>query len=213
MSGSTSGFSQTLTGLRTVDLLQRDTIEAVAARTLGDASQWTVLVALNGLTWPYLTDDPTQASATVLLTTGTITVPGSGLPTSAPAVVDGTLFGTDISLAGGFLEVGPDGDDLLVSGAANLKQAITNRIGTDTNELPYYPDYGCDIYKLMGKRDSPVNEQLAITYVSKATQSDPRVASVQNGTADLTGDTIAVSCEAVTISGSTLPTGKITIPS
>ena len=208
MSGSS--YTATLGGFRIASLMQGDTIERVAYRELGDASQWQTLVGVNGLTWPYLTDDPGSASATVLLTTGTINVPASQV--AAPsAVTDASVFGTDLQSINGQLQAA-NGDLVTVSGLANLSAAIIRRIVVKLAALPYHPDYGCLVTTLKGGRNNAALNQLAAAYVARTVKADPRISSVASTTADLSGDQVVVTCDAVTVSGKVLPTGRVNVP-
>jgi phage baseplate assembly protein W len=207
MSGST--YTATLTGFRVAQLLTGDTIERVALRELGDASRWRTLVSVNGLAWPFLTDDPTQASAAVLLTTGTIKVPAAQ-PAGASGVVDATLFGTDLLLQNGQLQV-VNGDFATVSGIDNLVAAIARRLVIYRGALPYYKTYGCLIRRLLGKKLNAALTQLAAAYASSAVQADPRIDSIQSATATASGDSVTVQVNAITVGGKVLPTGPITV--
>jgi hypothetical protein len=208
VSGST--YTASLTGYRLAPLLQGDTIERVALRELGDARSWRVLANVNGLLWPYVTDDPAAASATVLLTSGTIKVPAA--QAAAPsAVTDDTLLGTDLLMVGGQLQV-LNGDLAVVSGEQNLIAAVVRRLTVRLRELPYYPWYGTLLRTLIGKRGNASTDQLAGSYAASSIASDPRIESVSNTIATIKGDSITVTTRAVSVSGKVLPTGAINVP-
>src|ERR1019366_965663 len=111
-----------------------DTLPVIAARELGDASRWTEIIAMNGMVFPYLTDDPDSVVPGVFLTGTNITIPSStpGAVTTDP----NTVFGSDIFLSDGFLTV-VNGDIGLVRGLPNLTQALDNLLDTDQGELLY----------------------------------------------------------------------------
>ncbi|MDR3519154.1 MAG: DUF2634 domain-containing protein [Azospirillaceae bacterium] len=203
-------FTKTLTGYRRVDTRYGDSLLDVALRELGDAARWVDLANLNGLQPPYLTDDPAQASATVLLSGSQILVPSSA--PAASAVADATsVFGVDVLLgrdpvAGGVLSVAA-GDLGSVSGVDNLAQALRNRLDTRPGELLYHPDYGCRVHELVGQGAGAAVAQLAVAFVTEAVLADPRIASTESMVATVTGDTIAVTGTAITVDGKKLPVG------
>ena len=167
-------FSQTLTGFRLVPTRLDDTLQAIAARELGDASEWPVLANLNNLLPPYLTQDPACVSSRVLLGGSTIKVPGAS-PVPAAVVDPVDVFGIDIALVDGQIVDDGAGDILTVSGAANLDQAVENRLGTRPGELVFHLAYGCKAHQLKGRGGSATVNGLAAVYVSKALQADPRI--------------------------------------
>jgi len=180
-----------LAGFRFAQVQQNDTLQAIAARELNDASRWATLIAINGLTYPYLTGDPTLASPTVLLYGQLITVPAAqAQPT---ATTDPTeVFGTDFELdnSGNLLVSG--GDLQTVSGIANLEQALSHRINTELRELIFHLPYGCGVRATLGKANGPTTGLLGAAYVATACRADPRVAAVQSSNVTVTGDQTAV---------------------
>jgi phage baseplate assembly protein W len=207
MSGS-NNFTSVLSSFRYVETYTTDDLETIANRELGDASRWVDIVGINGLTYPYITSDPAQESATVFLAGGTIKVPGSAAPAAAVADAD-TLFGTDIALTNGQITAGPGGDDLTVAGVPNLKQALVNRVQTPLAQLSYHPEYGCGLDSLRGESNGPIANQKAVTFFKSALLGDPRIASVASATGTVTGDQIQCAATAVTVDGKPLPTGAI----
>lgn len=195
----TTQFSRPLYGFRFVQVRMGDTLQAIAARELGDAALWYRLIAYNNLTSPFLTDDPTQASATVK-TAGDLII----VPAPAPAVSSSTdpakVFGTDIDLTNGTFSF-VNGDIALVSGGDNLRQALKNRVETDTSELLFHPDYGSLVRRILGAVSGPTTGQLAAQYAQSAAAADPRVQQVNQSTATVSGDAVSVVVDAQPVAG------------
>jgi hypothetical protein len=188
-----------LSGFRIVEILQDDTMQAIAARELNDASRWPDLVNINGLVPPYLTGDSSQAGPTVKLFGQSILVPAATTQVTAVSDPD-RLFGVDLDLAGGRLTA-VDGDFALVAGVANLKQALTHRIATGLKELLYHLPYGCDVRRVLGSANGPAAALLAGQYVKSALLLDPRVDSVTSTVVDVRGDVIAIVAKVQPVTG------------
>lgn len=196
-----------LVAFRRVETRRGDSLQAIAARELGDASKWPDLAAINGLQPPWITDDLGEASSTVLLAgQQQIKVPAASPAPSGVADRD-SVFGTDIALPGGKLQVTPGGDLAVISGSPNLTQALTNRLASHTGDLTFHPEYGCDVYKLVGQGGTATADKLAATLVSRAVRSDGRVASVAKATGSLAGDRISVTVTAVAVDGRRVSVG------
>lgn len=197
-----SEFTKPITGFRFVQTVFGDTLQAVALRELDDASKWSQLAWLNNLKPPYLTDDAQQVRLGVLITGSTIKVP------SAVAEVDAGVFPDEVFLADCQLADGQfqfaAGDFALVSGRANLHQALGNRITTDHGELKFHGTYGANLGRLKGALAGPVRELVAADYVDDALRSENRVQSVTRVTATTVGDRLDVEAQVVPISGSNL---------
>jgi phage baseplate assembly protein W len=200
-------FTTPLSGFRLIATRLDDTLQAIAGRELGDASQWPVLANVNGLLPPYITSDPTMVVPGVILGGTSIKIPAAAPPLSG--VVDPTdIFGIDIALQDGQLVDDGSGDLLTVSGPDNLRQAVVNRLGTNPGELVFHQAYGCKIVRLKGRGGSATINGLAAIYASQALQADPRISSVPSSTATITGDNIEVTAVAETVDGKRLPVGN-----
>jgi phage baseplate assembly protein W len=153
---------------------------------------------------PYLTDDPAAVASGVFLTGGYITIPASspGAQTNDPNAV----FGQDIALTNGKLTF-VDGDIAVVSGLANLNQALTNAVGTDQGELLYHTSYGCLVRQIIGGKNDPTDVLLAADYAKTTVAADPRIASVSSAVGTAVGNAIVVTVDAVTVQGTTSSTG------
>lgn len=189
-------FSKPLEGYRFVEIRFGDTLQSIAARELGDAARWVELIAYNNLIPPYLDNFP---SPRILAYGGQILVP-------APvAVISSTtdperVFESDLSLNKGLLDV-DDGDFAIVSGRANLRQAVKRRIDVPRGELLFHAEYGSLVSLLLGSMNGPTTGLLAAQYASSAVLSDARVASVTKVFATVNGDVINVSMEIQPVAG------------
>jgi phage baseplate assembly protein W len=199
----TTIFDTPLAGYRFVQTQYGDTLQAFAARVLGDATNWAQLVALNGLLPPYLTDDADLVSATVVLNGSFIMVPASS-PSSASTDPD-SVFKTDLLLTpDGFLAVA-NGDFALVSGVANLTQALENALNTDQGELLFHDSYGTLMRRLIGTGNGPTAGLLAARYAKQTVSADSRISSVTSSVATVLGVVISTDVQAQTIAGTTIP--------
>lgn len=196
-------FQRAYDGTRLAETRRGDTLQAVAARELGDPTRWAELVFLNNLRPPYLTDDIHAAGDGVLLTGASLTVPASA--DFVPAGIDpATVFGTDILLSDRLLSADATGDIAVVSGNPNLVQAIRHVIATDIGELLWHPAYGCGARALIGQRGTPTAVALADALVRRAVNGDDRISSVTASTTTLAGDTLRSEMTAEAINGVTV---------
>lgn len=202
-----SNINRPLNGYRLVEVQFGDTLQRIAVRELGDASRWRDLITINGLKYPYLTDDPGSASDSVKLYGSLIAVP------SAQAVVNAEIdpaevFKTDIRLERGVLM--SDGKDFVtVTGRDNYKQAIENRVATDQGELLYHEPYGCGVRKMLGTVNGPTRALLAAQYIKSAVLADTRTAKVNSSVGTVSGDSIAVNTEAVPVAGAPVSVSQV----
>ncbi len=196
-------FIRTLPRTRRVETRRGDTPQRIAARELGDAARWIQIVAINGLRPPYVVDNPAAVADGVVLAGSALLIPDDGAVQSASASPDpAAAFGVDIDIADGVLSDDGDGDFALVSGYANLTQALRSRLGTPAGELLFHPQYGNGAFALVGGRASPSLAALADALVRRAVVSDPRVASAVDFTTRLSGDRLAVTGTVIAIDGS-----------
>lgn len=192
-------FEREIAGYRYAETLYGDDLRRIALREMGDAAFWIDIANLNGLLPPYLTDDPAQVRAGVLLSGSTILIPAPQL--SAPLATDPTqVFGTDILLTDGRFSF-VNGDLATVSGGQNFLEALRHRLQTSKRELLFHPTYGCFVDLLIGRGSGPTTDQLAAFYVKSALLEDARVAEVVNCVAEISGDTIRITADVVPIDG------------
>jgi len=184
---------------RIAETLHGDTIQAVAARELGDASRWQELAAINNLRPPFITSDPDLVVSGVLLAGAAIK-----LPTPTPFVTGNRdpedVFLRDAELVSKMLSA-TDGDFALVSGVANFRQAINHAIVTPRGDLLFHPRYGSMIPTIIGKVASPTAAIMAANYAKSVVEADERVYRVTSATAEAAGDVINVNATAETVYG------------
>jgi phage baseplate assembly protein W len=193
-------FDHPIDGFRRVQLLQGETLQQLALRELGDAARWVDIAHLNGLRPPYVTGDPAEASGTVALYGAVLLVPAATAEISADTDPD-TVFGTDIRLLNGLPVIDDNGDVVMISGRANLSQAITHRIVTRPGELLFHPAYGCHVHRLKGDANGPAAALLGGEYVKAALRSDPRIQDAPSATVEAAGDALRIAAVATTIAG------------
>lgn len=195
----TTAYQRPLYGYRFAEIRHGDNLQTIAARELGDASLWSELIAYNDLKAPFITDDPAQARAGVLLSGSLIRLPAPA-PIATTATDADEVFGTDILLDRGQLVV-IDGDLSLAEGLDNLHQALEHRIDTDRGELLFHQDYGSLVRSVVGTVNGPTAALLASEYAKSAVLADDRIQQVTQAAAEVVGDTIRVSVEAQPIVG------------
>lgn len=187
-------------GFRYVDILHGDTLQAIAARELGNAGRWVELVAYNDLIAPFITGDEGLAGPHVLLYGAVIKVPAP-LPVASTTNDPELVFERDVSLdASGGISV-ENGDFAVVSGRDNLRQALVNRVVTERGELPYHPTYGNGVHRLRGTVNGPSALLLAAEFCKSTVAADPRIARITRADATADGDAIRVEIEAQPIAG------------
>lgn len=198
-------FERELPSFRLAETHAGDTLQRVAAREMGDANRWPELVWINNLTSPYLTDTPSEASDTVLLTGAMIRVPApTGINTDATERAQ--VYERDCKMVKRRLVDDGNGDIAVVSGTDNLTQQLKHRIVTPRSQLVRHPEYGCLVWELQGKVAGPLAGLLGAQYVKATVQADYRVSSVISATAQVDGDATRITVTAEAIAG-----GKVDI--
>jgi phage baseplate assembly protein W len=203
-------ITKPLAGIRLAATRVGDTLQAIAARELGDAGRWYDLASINNLLPPWITDDPAQAGPRVILAGANMLVPASAPQASGvtPEDADDAVLGTDLILPDGILQA-DGGDFALVMGTKNLSQAILHALATPRRSVVYHQDYGSQHHELLGARADPVANSLAALFVQQAISRDPRVARTEDTTATVAGDVIDVTATAVAVDGRRLPVRNI----
>jgi hypothetical protein len=189
--GTPTVFDKPLTGYQVISTQVGDTLQKIAARALGDASQYPLLISINKLIYPWITDDPTQAGPGVILTGGPIIVPApTPALTTEPNPTD--VYLTDVGLNPNRTLMITNGDFGTVSGTDNLKQAWTDRLITDKGTLLYHLDYGSLLRTLIGAVNGPNAGLLAAQYATQDILQDPRAQAVLSASVSISGAEIDV---------------------
>ncbi len=189
-------FDKPLIGYRFVEIQYGDTLQSIAARELQDATRWPELISFNDLRPPYIA---AVASAGVLRYGDQILIPAP-TPVISTTSDPERVFEADIALTKGKL-IAVDGDFAVVAGRPNLHQALRHRVETERGELLFHPEYGSFVRRLIGAVNGPTSSLLAAQYAKSAVLMDPRVATVTQATAEVSGDTIRVSIELQPVAG------------
>lgn len=87
------------------------------------------------------------------------------------------------------------GDLSGVSGIANLRQALSDRLKTEVGELVYYPYYGNPLIDYIGTLNGSSLAIIANDRVSKSLLQDPRVDSVSSISTTVLGDGLTVNVD------------------
>lgn len=196
-----SEFEREMPPFRLVETQHGDDLQAVAARELGDANRWPELVWINSLVHPYITDDERVAGPGVLLSGAFIRVPAPAGLTVTNATDRGQVYERDCKMSLRQLQVDESGDFAVVAGADNLRQQLQHRVATPAGQARRHPDYGCKIYRLLGKVNGPTAGMLGAEYVKACLAADYRISRVDFSTAEVTGDTVRITAKATAIEG------------
>lgn len=189
-------FLRDLTGYRVIVPAFGESIQELAARELGDAAAWPLIVWVNGLVPPYLTDNPALVADGVVLAGTSLVVPSEALA----AAVDADPLGTDVALVDGRLDVS-GGDVALVSGLENLRQALRHRVLVARGSLLFHLDYGSFVPVILGGRLVPQALRLAEFYARSSLLADPRVTEVPSCIASGSGDVASVRASVLVATG------------
>lgn len=191
---------RTVIGARYVETHYGDDLRAVALRELGDATRWVEIADLNGLRPPYILDPPAPEAEGVILAGAALLVPAAK---DLPLPLRHEVYLRDCAVDGGLLQVDDSGGLAVVSGWANFKQQILHRVITPTGQLSHHPDYGCEMYRLIGVLNGPAKATLATEYLRAAVLSDFRVSSASDLRAVVEGDVLRPEGRVTSIAGGT----------
>lgn len=192
-----------------------DTIQALG--TLYDVP-WEHIAIVNALSYPYICTEPNLDDDDKLpsdvATIGTVLV----IPTGAfgmPIEVTGSaddiakaMLGTDLDIYGydesenNVIRIGDDGElydigrgDLyLAEGIRNVRQQLITRLATPKGTLLLHPEYGSDILKYVGKRQSHELIFMIEMCVREAILLDARVAGVHEVNITVSDSSILLDC-------------------
>ena len=191
-----------------------DTIQAIGARYNVD---WTQVVELNGLEYPYidsdLTDDYYQFVDTVAKVGTRLLIPTPGLvvpikDNSNDEVIEEYAFGRDLDLfseimtPAGVINLEDTGwltdenrDIKQCKGIANLRQQLVIRLGTPKGALLLHPEFGSNITQFIGRKVTPELLTEVKLEVQECLLTDFRVDAVSGITARFSDRSISISCK------------------
>lgn len=195
-------FTKQYSGFRFASTNYGDSLQLVAYRELGDATDWARLAWFNNLVAPFITDDPLLASDRVLLSGSQIKIPTTVAESQPTDTSVDDILKTDCSLVKRRLTVDPaTGDFSVVAGRDNLKQALEHRIVTDPGELMFHPTYGCKIQRRRGNKNTPVALLMGRMDVQDALEQETRLKRINSITTTSTGDVLAAAVDVTPITG------------
>jgi phage baseplate assembly protein W len=84
-------------------------------------------------------------------------------------------YGKDLYLKNDTITSSPRKDLDIVKYRKNLVQAVVNRLRTRKGELPAHPEYGSELYKLVGEPMNETTKSLIELYTIEALRQDPRI--------------------------------------
>jgi phage baseplate assembly protein W len=188
-------------------ITQGDTIQSIAQNQLGDMSQWTTLVQLNNLKYPYIVDSVEEKMLhyNSLVTVGdTILINMTDTETDvATALATMPQFDREelMNLAlGKDLDITPlppsqrgnsysgeilalkgtnNGTLATVKGLANLKQALFLRLITPIGSYLGHPEYGSRIQNYIGNKNTEENAIMIDVEIERTIRTDARVTNVE----------------------------------
>ena len=191
-------------------------IRAVAGRLLGDKGSWHILVAVNGLSAPYIS----PAGGTGVLKPGdTILFPsdeaGVDISTINPVNTSDSessgkdtntlgpaqqAYGRDIRLSSTLqassgidladLNINNDGDISTIVGIPNVEQALIIKFSTEKGELPAHPGFGASFP--IGSKASVSSINDFRIHTNATLTSDTRVQAIKNINFITVGDVLVV---------------------
>jgi len=204
-----NGFNALVVALRQTSLQQvnlatvrqGDSLMDIAARELGDYSQWYQIAQINGLVPPFI--GPSVAPG--------ITAQGAQL--FIPSTTDTAPIGNAPSYTINYLGVdfyyGPlnqpmvpwAGDFQMIAGYRNLAFSLGRRLQTTLGDLIYHNDFGSRVPPEVGAIASDTEAQVLSAYTESAIRTDPRVSKI------LAINTQVLPNYAVSITSTVLPNG------
>ncbi len=187
--------------VNTVTVRNNDSLMAIAARTLGDYTQWQTIAQANNLIPPYIA---ATSSAGVAGWGQQIYLPtSSGTPTTVPpAAYEATFLGTDFWYGSINSDMLPwTGDLLTISGNQNLAFSLGRRLQTTLGTLIFHSDFGSRIPPEVGNITTQDTAGQLGAFVQSALSSDNRVAQV------LSVNVTVLASYAINIASTVLPKG------
>lgn len=188
-----------------------DTLQSISQRYLGDMSRWVELVNFNNLKYPYIVDtlEEKMMNPEHLVTVGDTILIQDYNDSQAELIASlrrateydrdeiyGLALGKDLDVMPKnssardteILELkGDRGDVATVKGFDNLKQALFIRIITPLGSYVGHPDYGSEVHKYLGKKNTEENATLLDLEIERTLRKDGRVQNVISNGHELDG--------------------------
>ena len=154
-----------------------------------------------------------SSGSTLLLPGANTTTVSTGKQTSQTAN-DPYYFGTDVAIsANGLLSLNTTTGDLaIIAGTANLNQALRNRFNTPAGSLDFHPNYGNTLDTFIGLNNNGNTGFLAQISATQTALSDPRVTTVKNSSATVSGDSVTIDLTLILNNGKLFSPSRISIP-
>lgn len=172
-----------LTQVSLAQLRNNETLQDLAARSVGDFEQWRSIVTLNGLTPPYPGIGNAALAGQQLLLPGSSTAIASGAVAPSYAA---NVLGTDYD----FGPINGDmpawtGDFNLITGLLNFARAIGRRVQTPLGSLVYHSAYGSRIPGEVGAIAGQGEAAKLAAFAQSAINADPRTGKILSCTAQI----------------------------
>lgn len=165
------------------------TLEKIAQVELGDSERWGEIAELNGLEYPYITDDFSYPNPKVARPGTKLLVPSphiygfSSLPEGKESPLTKNMSSIEKSLGVDFkidknydLVISPTGDLELVAGVENLAQQVPLKLAYEKGEVMRYTDLGANL--IIGLK-APEVQELKDGIVNSLLQ-DSRISNVND---------------------------------
>lgn len=163
-------------------LRNNETLQDLAARSVGDFEQWRSIATLNGLTPPYPgLGNAALAGQDLLLPGSSAAVSGTATPSYAANVL-GTDY--DFGPINGSMPAWT-GDFNLITGLLNFARAIGRRVQTPLGSLVYHSAYGSRIPGEVGAIAGQGEAAKLAAYAQSAINADPRTGKILSCTAQV----------------------------
>ncbi|UIS74642.1 putative baseplate protein [Morganella phage Mecenats66] len=203
-----SVFEREMPRCRTAIINVGDTIQRIASRELGDGNRWNEIAWINSLRSPYIVELPGDRIEGTLAPGDFILIPSPVGPITSRHYNEDVLA-TDLDCSGNDRQLSLENGDLkLISGKANLRQQLRNKLNVPAGSLVRHSTFGTKIKQVLGMGNAPLAGNLAAEYSRNSLLSDFRVDAVSSVTSTITGDKIETRANVILINGEVFDTGE-----
>jgi len=148
----------------------------------------------------------------VLKTGDTLLYPHNPTIAAAQPSSYSLLLGTDLQLDDDGFLLKSNGDIATVSALANLVQAVQMRLQTPLGALMLHPQYGNELFDVMGEAGNSYFKGLAKHYIEECVLQDTRITSVVASNLAFSKDAMTVDLAIVPIGAQDPITQSVSIP-